>query len=182
MIERAKRFIKQKVGKRNISSEFIQYKNNFFNHQNHQWMKQNRFVRANFEELLTIIPMDVKEFLLDQPPLYFLPSSGRYSCALSGHEGSHAIIVFPELMTLLKSPMMDHALAILAHELGHIVAEHGSADIDPLQAQVEADAFACRLGFVREISDFLEEQPDSTEKSVRLSYITPKVLKLDQEA
>jgi hypothetical protein len=181
MIERARKFIQKKVGKRDISTEFTQYKSNFFNHQNHQWMKQNRFVRANFEELLTIIPMDVKEFLIDQPPLYFLPSSGRYSCALSGQKGSHAIIVFPELMQLLKSPMMDHALAILAHELGHIVAEHGKSNIDPLEAQVEADAFACRLGFAKQISEFLEEQPDSTEKSVRLTYITPKVLKLDSQ-
>ena len=41
-----------------------------------------------------------------------------------------------------------------------------------MEAQVDADEFACEIGYLDQIEDFLHDQPESVEKRVRLTFIT----------
>lgn len=143
----------------------------FFSNDNHSWIAKDRYIRANFEEFFEKLPSKVIKKFVKGPGLIFIPSSGKYSCTLSNLQ-CHIIIVFPELMRLLRSSATNHALAILAHEVGHIIYDHSKKVMDPIEAQVEADMFACQLGFGNEIESFLEDQPESLEKRVRITYVT----------
>jgi hypothetical protein len=175
MLNKITNFLKIKKPTQSIKVRFKDYQTSFFTHPFHQWINQNRYTKATFQEFFDLLPMHAIEFLLNTSPIYFLHSSGKYSCALSNTR-AHAIIVFPELSSLLRSTMMDHSLAILLHELGHIIFEHADKDIDPTKAQVEADLFAAKLGFAEQIEEFLLDQPESLEKRTRLSYLTKYVI------
>ena len=72
----------------------------------------------------------------------------------------------------MRSTAISGFKGILAHELGHIMLSHGSRKLPVLDAQVEADKFACELGYLDDIENFLLEQPESIEKRVRLSFVT----------
>jgi predicted Zn-dependent protease len=65
---------------------------------------------------------------------------------------------------------------MIAHELGHIMYEHGKKSIDTLTAQVEADRFAISLGYGEELEQFLLAQPESIEMRTRLAYLTSQVI------
>jgi hypothetical protein len=151
------------------------FSRDFFANDNHRWVHEDRYIKANFEEFFERLPKKVIRRFVKGPGLLFLPSSGKFSCTLTSVQ-SHIVIVFPELMKLLRSSATNHALAILAHELGHIVYNHSSRPMDPLEAQVEADNFACELGFANELESFLMDQPDTLEKRVRLTYITSRIV------
>lgn len=175
MIDRITSLIRKRKLQASLSERYDDYKKSFYSHPFHEWINNNRYTKATFDELFDLLPVKTRSFLVDSAPIYFLASSGKYSCALSNSK-AHAIIVFPELMSLLKSTMMDHSLAIILHELGHIVADHSNKEIEIVKAQVEADRFAAELGFAKQIEEFLLDQPESVEKRVRLSFLTKYVL------
>jgi len=151
------------------------YRQDFFMKPEHGWILENRYIKANFEELIDRLPSKILLQLLKDKEVAFVPSNGFYSCALSGSHQSF-IMVFPELMQLLKSAATNHALAVLIHELGHIILEHSKKNTEPLNAQVEADLFACELGLGEEIESFLHDQEESEEKRVRIAYVTSYLL------
>jgi len=161
--------------KDSIREYFEIFTNDFYENDNHRWIVQDRYIKANFDEFFEKLPRKIIKRLVKGPILLFLPSSGRFSCTLT-NMNAHIVVVFPELMQLLKSPATNHALAILSHEVGHIVYEHSKKKIEPTEAQVQADFFACQLGFASEIESFLHDQPESIEKRVRLSYVTSYII------
>ncbi len=161
--------------RRNDSDNYENVLNNFlarfYSEESHNWILNDRYIKANFDDFFEKLSKDhLKIFLKDQR-LLFLPSSGKFSCTFQTMN-DFIVIVFPELMSLLRSSASNHASAILAHELGHIIHSHSRKDIDPIKAQVEADAFACELGFADELETFLMDQQDSLEKKIRLTYVT----------
>ncbi|MCH9027313.1 MAG: response regulator, partial [Proteobacteria bacterium] len=84
-------------------------------------------------------------------------------------DGSHVNVSArrkEELMKILKSLATNYGLALLSHELGHIIHDHSKKNISVIEAQVEADLFAAKLGFADELENFLLDQPESTEKRV----------------
>jgi hypothetical protein len=155
-----------------LKREFLK---KFYLHDSHSWILGDRYVKANFDEFFDRISWQILKRFSKKRNLIFLPSNGKYSCTLSSIN-QHIIMVFPELMRLLKSPATNHALAILAHEIGHIVSEHSKKAIDPLEAQVEADLFACKMGYAVEIESFLHNQIESIEKRLRLTYVTAYIV------
>lgn len=162
--------IRSKISKIDL---IMQFKNDFFTKEHHYWINENKYIKGVFEDLFDLLPEKILQFFIDGPPLLFLISNGRYSCALSV-KNSSVIVVFPELMKLLKSPATYHAMAILAHEIGHIYLEHGHKDIDPLKAQIEADKFASDLGLGHQIESFLNDLEECTEKRVRICYLASR--------
>ena len=162
---------------------FSTKKQRFKNHENfffelfenpqHDWIKSDRYIKANFEEVFSLIPLKVLRELYGSSDIWFIPSSGKYSCAIQPI-GCSIILIFPEFVKMLRSFNSDNAKAILAHELGHIFYKHSERRIDILEAQVEADRFAIEMGFEKEIEYFIQDLPETLEKRVRLSYITSK--------
>lgn len=154
----------------NNRKEFMKF---FFSIDEHQWMNQSRYIKAHFEDFFEYVPMRIINKLFSEQDVFFVPSSGRFSCSVESHK--KVIIVFPELMQLLKAPFDGYAKAIIAHELGHVYHAHSSKLTDPMESQVEADALAIELGFVNQLVEFLEEQPESLEKRLRLTYCTSHI-------
>lgn len=171
MLDKIKNYFISNQSNFDLDKAYRNYVEKFFTHPFHYWILEDRFTKATFDELFDLLPEETRKFLVQTAPIYFLSSSGKYSCALSNSK-SHAIIVFPELKKLLKSTQMDYSLSIILHELGHIIADHSNKDIDVIKAQVEADLFAAKLGFGPQIEQFLLQLPESMEKRVRLSYLT----------
>lgn len=153
---------------------FKTYKDFFyelFNNPHHEWVLQDRYIKANFEEFFSLVPIKVLNKLYGASDIWFIPSSGRLSCAIQP-VGCSVIMIFPEFLQMLRSFSSINAKAILAHELGHIFYNHSHRSIDVLEAQVEADKFAIELGFGHELESFLNTLPEGTEKRIRLSYLT----------
>lgn len=171
MLDKIKSYFTNQNAQYDIDKAYANYVEKFFAHPFHYWILEDRYTKATFEELFDLLPDSTRKFLIESAPIYFLSSSGKYSCALSNSK-AHAIIVFPELKKLLRSTQMDYSLSIILHELGHIIADHSNKDIDIIKAQVEADLFAAKLGFGPQIEEFLLQLPESMEKRVRLSYLT----------
>jgi hypothetical protein len=143
----------------------------FFNNNQHQWIVQDRYIKANFEEFFSLVPLKKLNKLYGKSDIWFIPSSGKFSCAIEPI-GCSVVMIFPEFIQMLRSFSSFNAKAILAHELGHIYNNHSHRSIDVLEAQVEADKFAVELGLSDEIEAFLQSMPESMEKRVRLSYLT----------
>jgi Zn-dependent protease with chaperone function len=163
-------------GKKTLTNK--EYVRKFFARPEHSWIVTNRYIKDKFDELFEVLPKNTLKFISKNAEIVFQPSAGKFAAAVTNHN-THVIVVFPELMTLLKSPMNEDAIAIILHELGHIILEHGNKKIEPIEAQVEADRFAADLGYASALAEFLENQPESMEKRVRLKYLTPIVIKED---
>ena len=148
----------------------------FYSNEAHSWIIQDRYIRANFDDFFEKLPADVLKKFIGNQKLIFVLSIGFYINTLDSMS-HYVIIVFPELFRLLKSSATNHALAILAHEIGHIVCGHSRKIIDPIKAQVEADRFACELGYAPELDSFLFDQNDSIEKKIRMTYVTSYMMK-----
>lgn len=135
----------------------------------HEWIVTDRYIFRSFKFLLEAIPEDKKEFFMKNNIL-FLPSDGKLACALSQLQNCHTIIIFPDLMKILKSPIFERGIAVLAHELGHIYYEHSYKNIHPAKAQLEADSFVEDMGLkdslIQILSDY--ENQASSERLAKL--------------
>ncbi len=145
----------------------------FFQNPEHSWIANDRYIKSNFEEFFSLVPLNILRELYGQGDIWFIPSSGKFSCAIQPIRCS-IVMVFPEFHKMLRSFSPDDACAVLAHELGHIFYKHSDRKLDVLEAQVEADKFAIDLGFGRELESFLNTMPEGLEKRVRLSYLTSR--------
>jgi hypothetical protein len=146
---------------------------NFFSDQRHEWIKEDKYLVANLEELFDMIPSRFLQKLIKSYPIVLVQSSGRFSCAIGGMK-EHVIVIFPEVVQGLRSTNAREAQAIIAHEIGHILNGHFDIHVDPIDAQIQADVFAAELGFLDEIESILLDQPESVEKRVRLSQLTAR--------
>ena len=136
----------------------------------HQWIKNDRTVYRVFKILADSISMKTKDYFLEHQIL-FLISDGSFSCALSKTNESHVVIIYPELLKLIKSASPLHAVAILAHELGHLFHNHSHRKLANLDAQLEADNFANNLGLGRELIDIIWEHSNDDEGLIRIKNL-----------
>ncbi len=100
-----------------------------------------------------------------------VPSRGKYACAIPHTGRYHLVLIYPDLLGLLKSKHFRQGLSILAHEVGHIFLGHSDRKIDPIDAQYEADYFSYLLGYGEELTFFLKNREDVPECSKRLDKI-----------
>ena len=148
----------------------------FYSYPEHSWIIENKYIKANFDDFFELIPSSMLGDIVLKYGIIFAPISARFSCAISS---ANVILVFPELNDLLASTAISNYKAILAHELGHILQDHGSKALSVIEAQVEADALVIKLGFSEDLESFLLDQPESIEKRIRLSYLTSRYYNRD---
>lgn len=142
----------------------------WFSNPHHYWITEDRYIKASIEDFIEMLPAHVIKFLALKD-ISMVLSTGRYGLSLNS-AGKGVILVFPELKKMLMTPLPTDGFVILAHEIGHLYYGHHESPIDVMEAQVEADRFAIQLGLAEDLESFLLEQPDSTEKRVRLSNLT----------
>ena len=168
-------FKKNRFSSKNPKKQKIDFKLSFLNDPNHQWINEDRTIKRSFEILLDSLNSKQIEFFI-QHPTYMIPCQAHLSCAIGRTQNHHLILVFPELIQILKSASAFHGIAILAHELGHIYYQHTENKIDTLTAQIEADHFAFELGFGEELQEVLLDHVHSLDCRVRISRLTAELI------
>ena len=169
-------YIKNKIGKEKneneIKKEFIQF---FIKNQNHYWINEDKATKRIIDILLNSLSIQHIEFF-KKNPTFLIPCQAHLSCAIGRTQNHHLVLVFPELVQLLKSASGLHGAAILAHELGHIYHKHTEKKIETLTAQIEADDFAFNLGFGEELQEVLLDHAYSIDCRVRIAKLTSKLI------
>lgn len=169
MLDLFTRFLKtSNESTQDIKSDFFR---TFFEDSLHHWILEDKYVSRAFKELLGALPISAIEFLHRGKKLSIVKANGIMSCALAPYHGHFTIIIFPDLLKLLRSANSRIGEAILAHEIGHLYSEHAKRGTDPLWAQVEADRFAYDCGYGAELEEILLDNP-CLESSTRLTYLT----------
>jgi hypothetical protein len=164
-----------KKNRPSLSEQKSNFKKAFLNDANHAWINEDRITRRSIEILLDSMSNQQIQFFLKHPT-FMIPCQAHLSCAIGRTQNHHLILVFPELIQLLKSASAFHGVAILAHELGHIYHQHTEHKIDTLTAQIEADQFAFELGFGEELQEVLLDHVHSVDCRVRISRLTASLL------
>lgn len=147
----------------------------FMNDGNHRWMLEDRMIARGVKMLIESLEDKHIDFFMKHPT-YLIPCQAHLSCAIGSTKNHHLILVFPELMQILRSASSVHGVAILAHELGHIYHQHTENKVETLQAQIEADDFAYQLGFGEELQEILLDHVYSVDCRVRISKLTSKLI------
>jgi hypothetical protein len=156
----------------NTKKEFIAH---FLADKNHAWILADKNTKRCIEILLNSLSDKQVQFFTKHPT-YLIPCQAHLSCAIGKTGNHHLILVFPELIQLLKSVSAFQGIAILAHELGHIFHQHTENKIDTLTAQIEADQFAFELGFGEELQEVLLDHVHSVDCRVRISRLTANLI------
>jgi hypothetical protein len=165
-------FFKKNSLPQNIKEDF---KKSFLRDANHQWVSEDRVIKRSIETLLDSLNNKQIQFFIKNPT-FMIPCQAHLSCAIGRTQNHHLILVFPELIQILKSASAFHGIAILAHELGHIYHQHTENKIDTLTAQIEADQFAFDLGFGEELQEVLLDHIQSVDCRVRISRLTSQLI------
>ena len=165
MFEKVRRLVPQKKIEKQELIQFV------LNKVEHRWIKEENYIMAHMTDFMERLPMRVLTDLFIAKDTIFATSSGRYACAVSSLE-QNVIIIFPEVYNLLTKTFDGWAKSVLAHEVGHIFLGHTKTMDDPMEAQVDADHFACDMGYLDQLESFLHEQTESIEKRVRLTFLS----------
>ena len=147
----------------------------FFSEPDHQWILDDYYIKRAIENLLRSMKDEHINFFAKNKT-YLIPCQANLSCAIGKTNNHHLILVFPELIKLLKSGSSSHGMAVLAHEFGHIFHQHTENKIENLVAQIEADQFALDFGFGEELQEILLDHADSIDCRVRIAKLTSTLI------
>ena len=123
-------------------------------------------LKRTLTKLMLMVPLkDLRK--LKKKRIQFLPTNPTLASSIDTGEDSAVVLLYPDLEELLDQcePL---GMAVLAHELGHIVKDHSAQNKALLEAQMEADHYACLLGFKKEIAHIVGKLATGEEKLVRL--------------
>lgn len=160
-------FNKDKLNKSHIRHDFSSY---FFSLPEHQWI-HDISASAQFENLFSHLPIGVLDAMMKKYPITFMTSDDFRKKNNQGMSLTNSIVVFPQFQKMLKENQ-SYSVAYLAHELAFVLYELEELKKDPLMAEVEADKFVCDIGFGEELEQFLLKLDETTEKRLRLTYLT----------
>ena len=138
-------------------------------HAPNAWLYDNTSARKSLDRFFALFPTITLNRLATKT-LYMVPCSGHMSATLSFESEASVILIFPDMYRSLVSADPSEAYAILAHEIGHILGEHTARGLSSLEAQIEADAFACSLGYRDTLRELLRRD-GSEESRMRLGVI-----------
>lgn len=151
------------------------FKTDFLRDPNHRWINEDPLIKRAVLILIDAMKEHHLQFF-KKHPTFLVPCQAHLSCAIGRTQDHQLILVFPELVQILRSANPFHGIAILAHEFGHIYHQHTEQKIDTLTAQIEADRFAFLLGFGEELQDVLLDHVHSVDCRVRISKLTAELL------
>lgn len=143
----------------------------FLRQPEHQWIGTYSVLLERIAGFLCTIPHNDLQVILKKRGLLLLYCNPKMSCAFHQFQRREIVLMFPDLIRLLQSPAFHQGYAILAHELGHVYHAHSSRIVNPLRAQIEADAYAATLGLAEELFDVLRLESPSSEIRERLAVL-----------
>ncbi|MCO4792287.1 MAG: hypothetical protein KC493_01150 [Bacteriovoracaceae bacterium] len=157
------------------------FRKEFYSKPHHHWIKDDKYLKRNFDRFIEILPIELINHIWSKRPIAFIPANGRLSCAINSNEHMSFILIYKDLQQILNSGYPDRGLAILTHEIGHLFYRHDERNIDPLEAQVEADRLCVMLGLGRELQEVLLDSATGIESRVRISKLTAEILTGDMD-
>lgn len=150
------------------------FKKKFFESELNTWILRPPNLKRSIEILFDSINEDVISYFLDKE-LGMVSCQGLWAATLPPQKNLFLIIIFPNLLDLFNSSNYRLGIAVLAHEIGHIFREHSKRNLTLMEEQFEADFFAGRLGFTKELINFLSMYPDSNECKIRKERLIKEV-------
>lgn len=129
---------------------------NFLNQDEHHWIKSHNTLTEHFINFWDIVFHRISIDKIQNKNIIFLYSHGILSCGLHTTRPSHTILVFPDLYNIMLSANYRCAWAILAHEIGHIILNHDSQNINNENREFQADQFCVQLGLKNELMIILQ--------------------------
>lgn len=138
----------------------------------HEWIRNDKSIYRFFKDLYSTLSDDDfnKLYKSKNKKILFIFSDGKFATTLHKSEND-CIIIYPELLNLIRSVDYSQALAILFHEIGHIYHDHRNKNISNLDKQIEADHFACVYGLDQEILELLKSSVRTLEVVERIKAI-----------
>lgn len=156
------------------------FSESFFQNPHHSWIERNPTIKRSFKILMECIEMEpaLDRELSLKGEILFLPAHGKLACTIQGRGKSKFIMVFPDLIEIMYSAAPMRAVAVLAHELGHIHHRHGEnpKNLSTLECQLEADTFAHQLGLGRELQEVLLDNGLDLDSRVRVAHLTSQII------
>lgn len=135
----------------------------------HEWIRTDKVLYRFFREVLAMLSKADFQLLNEDKKLTFQFSNGKYASTVADTTNRNYIIIYPEMINLIKSVDNTVALAILFHEFGHIACKHIHRDIPELDKQIEADSFACKYGLKKALISLLRQEHRSFESIARIN-------------
>jgi hypothetical protein len=136
----------------------------------HAWIARDQALLRSLAGFFALLPVQDLT-TLEKRGLLLLYCNQRLSAAFHQFEGREIVMIFPELRRLLTSAQYHHGYAVLAHELGHVLKGHSRKAVDPMVAQLEADAFARDLGLGDDLRDVLSLEEPCEETRIRIAKL-----------
>lgn len=151
-----------------VFGQFCEYKE-------HEWILVNHQLKRVFWELFVSLDQNGLNHMLFIRPILFLTSNGTLSCTYGQDRPADLIFIYPDLKKLLLSASYSSGLAVLAHEIGHAVLRHAQRKIEGTQAQIEADQYACQMGYREELEAIIQDLIGHTDEGqIRLYSLKQK--------
>ncbi len=144
----------------------------FLNHSEHEWIKRDPTVSRLIRILCDSWTDEVYQFLANGNEILIIRAQGQLASAMSSVNKTNVVLAYPDLVSILRSASPMRGVAILAHEIGHIVKEHSKRKISNLEAQIEADKVAFEMGFGEDLELVLLEHEHSIDCRVRIAKLT----------
>lgn len=148
------------------------YRKHLLSRSEHLWIKEDKYAMRIFDILIDSLDTATLK-ALNKLDIYFTVGEGRLACTITPPKRANIVMIYPNLLQLMRSGAPTHAVAVLAHEIGHIVLNHNKRSISPLQAQLEADRFAAEAGFADELHDVLLDHKEWPFCEERLTALEP---------
>lgn len=150
------------------------YKSRFYesfkNNPHHKWIYSNPKVLQCFEILFDEFKPEHFHFFYKHQ-VHFIYSHAELSFAVGNLKNESVVVIFPDLYKMMNSSLITEACATLAHELGHVYHQHHKRKILSIDAQIEADQFALKLGFKEDLKRTLNRFSHLNEVQIRLKKI-----------
>ena len=149
----------------------------FYSSRSHRWIKNDSLIKRCFDLYLENKSQVIRNFERKHGLIEFIPASAKLGCSLMTQKKIPLILIFPDLIQIMKSASPERALGVLFHEIGHLVNEHSFKDISPLQAQIEADFFAYKHGFGVALQEVLLDYEEDINCKVRIARLSQEYYK-----
>ncbi len=157
--------------KPNLEQKRIAYTKKLFSAPYHFWLEENKTVKRGICILIEYFNDKIFQFLENSKNIAFLSVTSELGMCIVHDKEINIIVMFPSLIKRLKSAEPIGGIAVLAHELGHLYHNHHNRKISTIDAQIEADLFAYKLGLGKELYDILCDYKHLDEVIIRIKYL-----------
>ena len=143
----------------------------FIRHSEHFWIRDNIAIYRAFEELSSLIPDAYKKSIAKSGGVVFIRAHNELAASFSSPVRENIILIYPDLITMLNRFDPSEGIAVLAHELGHIIFKHSHRNISNIDAQIEADRFASIIGLKKPLISVLKKYEMTLEVKTRIKNL-----------